>query len=404
MDENSAILIIVLVVLGYGYFSKLLYRFNISGPMVFAAIGIFLSPLGIGTGETHLDAGIVQITAEITLIIVLFSDASGLQLKNLKFEWNIPARLLFIGLPITIVLSALLAKEMFPAEMTTYLLLMALILAPTDAALGKAVVTDKKVPEKIRSSINVESGLNDGIVFPILITVALMIVNGQTHAQDNQWITYIIKQITLGAIIGAMVGYLNAKLSSIVFQKNWMEKSYKNLIPIALAILSYYVAEHFGGNGYIAAFFSGLLVGNYNEELREHIEDFAESEGELLILISFLVFGVVFIPATIAFWNTTVLIYAVMSLTLLRMVPVAISLIGLRLGLPTILFIGWFGPRGIASILYVLIVVHKIGPIKGHETIYAVITVTILLSIILHGLSAQPLARLYGKKFSTPAK
>lgn len=398
MHENMAILVIVLVVLGYGYFSKLFSRFNLSGPMIFTAIGVFLSPLGVGTGETRFNAEIVQIIAEITLIIVLFSDASGLEFKNLRFEWSIPVRLLFIGLPITIILSAFMARAMFPHEIITYILLMALILAPTDAALGKAVVTDEKVSEKIRSSINIESGLNDGIVFPILITVVLMIVNGQTQTQDNTWMGYIAQQIVFGAIIGSLVGYLNAKLSSTVIHKDWMEPSYKNLIPIALAILSYYVAEFLGGNGYIAAFFSGLWVGNYSQELRHHIHNFAESEGDLLILISFLIFGMVFIPATIEYWNMSVLIYAVLSLTLLRMVPVAISLIGTKMDILTILFIGWFGPRGIASILYVLIVVHQIGSIKGHETMYAVITLTILLSIFLHGLSAQPLARLYGKK------
>jgi len=397
MSENMTILIIVLVVLGYGYFSKLLERFNISGPMVFTAIGVFLSPLGIGTEQLHLDAEIVQIVAEVTLIIVLFSDASAIEFKNLRLEWTIPMRLLFIGLPITIVFSSFVANLMFPEEIITYLVMMALILAPTDAALGKAVVTDINVPEKIRSSINIESGLNDGIVFPVLITVVIMIVNGETHTHDNQWLAYIAKQVALGALIGSLVGYLNAKLSTVAIGKDWMETSYKNLIPVALALLSYYIAEYFGGNGYIAAFFSGLLIGNYNKELKGHIEDFAESEGDVLILISFLVFGIVFIPATIAFWDLKIWIYAGLSLTVLRMLPVAISLIGSKLDMRTMLFIGWFGPRGIASILYVMIVVHKIGPIKDHETIYSVIALTILLSVILHGLSAGPLARLYGK-------
>ncbi len=397
MENNLAIIGIVLVVIGYGYFSKLLLCFNISGPMVFAAIGLLLSPLGLNVTQANLNAELVQIAAEIALIIVLFSDASGLNLKKLKREWTIPARLLFIGLPITIIFSIFAAKMVFPNESLPYLILMALVLAPTDAALGKAVVTDEQVPEKIRSSINVESGLNDGIVFPLLITIVAVITSDQDQSQGNSWVMYVVQQISFGAIIGSIVGYISAVFAVTAIRRKWMESSYQNLIPIALAILSYYLAEYFGGNGFIAAFFSGLFVGNYSEKLHEHIEVFAESEGELLILISFLIFGLTFIPATYAFWTFPVVLYAVLSMTILRMIPVAISLIGTKFDISTMLFIGWFGPRGIASILYVLIVINELHSIKGHEQIFAVITLTILFSIILHGLSAQPLAKLYGK-------
>ncbi len=397
MEDNSAILIISLVILIYGHYSKLLLRYNITGPMIFATIGILLSPLGIDIIEADLNAEIVQITAEIALIIILFSDAARLNLKKLRLEWSIPTRLLFIGLPLTILFATFMAEAIFPNEESIYLLLMALILAPTDAALGKAVVTDLNVPEKIRSSINVESGLNDGIVFPILITVVAIITAGQGATEENSWLAYVAQQIAFGAVIGGFIGYTSAMLSSRAINKNWIESGYKNLIPIALAILSYYLAEHFGGNGFIAAFFSGLFFGNYSEHLRENVKDFAESEGELLILISFIIFGLAFIPATIAFWDFKVFLYAALSLTILRMIPVAISLIGTKLDLATVLFIGWFGPRGIASILYVLIVINSLHTIKGHETIYSVITVTILFSIILHGLSAQPLAKYYGE-------
>ncbi len=399
MQGNMIMLIaITLVVLGYGFFSKLLLRFNVSGPMVFMGVGIFLSPLGIGLTDIHINDAIIRITAELALIIILFSDASQLQLKKLRFAWSIPLRLLFIGLPLTIVFTYFVANIFFPQEIFGYLLLMALILAPTDAALGKAVVMDKTLPENIRSSINIESGLNDGIVYPLLLTVVAMIISGQNDTHGEEWIPYVLEEILLGAIIGNIVGYLSAHLSTVVIRKEWMLMEYKNLIPIALAVLAYYLAEHFGGNGFIAAFFAGLFIGNYNKDLRRHIEDFAESEGDLLMLISFLVFGLVFIPATIEYWNLKIFIFSLLSLTLFRMLPVAISLIGSRLDISTVLFYGWFGPRGIASILYTLVIVHEIGSIKGHEEIYAVISLTILLSIILHGISAQPLVRRYVKK------
>ncbi len=401
MHGNLKILGIALVIIGYGYFSKILTKYNISGPMVFTIIGLLLSPLGFGSDPISLNSELVQIIAEITLILVLFSDASALNLKKLKKEWKLPARLLIVGLPITIIFTTYAAKGFFPDESMIYLLLMALVLAPTDAALGKAVVSDKKVPENIRSTINVESGLNDGIVFPVLITVTAIIMSGAIgEGQGEGWLGYVIKQVIFGSIIGALVGFVGARLSTWVIKKKWMEEHYENLVPIALAIFSYYLAEYFGGNGFIAAFFSGLFLGNHSEELRDNVENFAESEGELLIMICFLVFGIAFLPAFIPYMDWSVLIYSLLSLTILRMLPVAFSLIG-KADFSTMLFIGWFGPRGIASILYMLIVVHKLGSIEGHEKIFAVMTLTIFLSIFLHGLSAKPFSNLYSKSHKT---
>lgn len=397
MDDHRAILVIALVVLLYGYISRALSRFNISGPMMFTGIGLLLSPLAFNFTQVGINAGYITIIVEVALVLVLFSDAALLDLKLLKKSWKIPARLLFIGLPLTIISGAFVAQLIFPEEPTTYLILLALLLTPTDAALGKAVVSDPNVPKKIRSSINVESGLNDGIVFPILLTVVAMISSGLTQAEDNSWVVYVFEQITFGALVGGAVGFLGTKLIMIAVNHNWMEPNYRNLIPIALAILSFYLAESLEGNGFIAAFFAGLYAGNTSEKTREHIEDFAESEGELFVLISFFLFGLAFVPATIEYVTWNVVVYALLSLTVLRMLPVMISLIGAKLDFATMAFIAWFGPRGVASILYVLIVAHEMGSIEGFETIYAVVTVTVLMSILAHGLSAQPFANLYAK-------
>lgn len=397
MDDHRAILVIALVVLLYGYISRALSRFNISGPMMFTGIGLLLSPLAFNFTQVGINAGYITIIVEVALVLVLFSDAALLDLKLLKKSWKIPARLLFIGLPLTIISGAFVAQLIFPEEPTTYLILLALLLTPTDAALGKAVVSDPNVPKKIRSSINVESGLNDGIVFPILLTVVAMISSGLTQAEDNSWVVYVFEQITFGALVGGAVGFLGTKLIMIAVKHNWMEPNYRNLIPIALAILSFYLAESLEGNGFIAAFFAGLYAGNTSEKTREHIEDFAESEGELFVLISFFLFGLAFVPATIEYVTWNVVVYALLSLTVLRMLPVMISLIGAKLDFATMAFIAWFGPRGVASILYVLIVAHEMGSIEGFETIYAVVTVTVLMSILAHGLSAQPFANLYAK-------
>ena len=397
MESELIIFIVTLIVLVYGFFSKSLERLNVSGPMVFLVFGILLSPLGFNFIVIPLDSNAVKMIAEFALIIVLFTDSSSLSLKKFKKEWKISARLLFIGLPITIIFSTYIATLFFPEESLLYILLMTLILAPTDAALGKAVVTDKKVPEEIRSSINVESGLNDGIVFPLLITVILLITSHKELGSDNEWILYLFKQISLGFIIGAASGFIGAKTLTKAVDKLWIKDVYKNLSPISLAILTYYVAEYLGGNGFIAAFVSGAFFGNYSRVLDSYSERFLESEGEVLILISFLVFGLTFIPASIEFLNLKVVIYSLLSLTAFRMIPVALSLLGLGLSFKSKLFIGWFGPRGIASILYVMTVAHKIELLDIQNTLFSVITLTILLSIILHGLSAKPLVNLYAK-------
>lgn len=281
MHEYLIILGISLVVLGYGYFSRLLSLWNISGPMVFTTVGVLLSPLGFGGEAVTPKAEAVQVVAEIALIVVLFSDAAGIDLMKLKPYWRLPGRLLFIALPLSIVLTWMTAKFLFPEESSNlYLLLLALILAPTDAALGKAVVSDPRIPEIVRNTINVESGLNDGIVFPMLLMV-LALISGEGNAQGGESmqgpLLYIAQQILFGALAGAAVGWSGAKLGRFSMRRGWMEHQYYNLVPLALAIFAFYLAELVGGNGYIAAFFGGLLLGNSDVTLRKHVEEFAES-------------------------------------------------------------------------------------------------------------------------------
>jgi len=395
MHDHLTILAITLVILGYGYFSKLLSRFNISGPMVFTAVGVLISSLVLGGKPVNFNAEAVQIIAEIALIVVLFSDAAALDLQRLKEKWQLPTRLLFVALPITIVFTYFAARYFFPGEPTLYLLLLALILAPTDAALGKIVVSDKRIPQTVRNTINVESGLNDGIVFPVLLTVLAIIVSSSPDASEG-WMRYIAQQISIGAVAGAFIGWTGAKLSQFTIKREWIAHQYLNLIPLALAILSFYFAEYFHGNGYIAAFFAGLFLGNMSKTLKKNVESFSESEGELLIMVSFLVFGLVFVPYMLPYLDAKTWIFALLSLTVLRILPIVLSFGFTKMDLSTRLFIGWFGPRGIASILYILVAIHELGNIKGHEEVFAAASLTILLSIILHGLSAKPLAVLYG--------
>jgi sodium/hydrogen antiporter len=338
----------------------------------------------------------VQMTSKITLILILFSDASMISLRRLKHEFRISLRLLAIGLPLTMLLGVLLAIPLFSGMNLWLIALMAFILAPTDAALGQAVITSKSVPVEIRDSIDVESGLNDGIALPpILACMAAVGAAAGTQLDFTYWGLFAFKQITFGPVVGALVGWLGGKLIDRSVQQGWMEPAFQRLSSVALALLAYSLAEALGGNGFIAAFFGGLLLGTRDKAVRKRLQEFGEAEGKQLSLFIFLIFGMVMVPSVCRHWDAPGLLYALLSLSVIRMLPVAISLIGMKMNLPTICFIGWFGPRGIASVLYALILVSEIGG-AGHERILSIIVLTVLLSVFLHGISAVPLANLYG--------
>jgi NhaP-type Na+/H+ or K+/H+ antiporter len=394
---DKAIFFVALLIFGFGLFSRLSERSPITAPMVFVAVGLIVGPLGLGWFTSKLDSELVQTIAEVTLTLILFTDASTIDLRRLFQEYKIPLRLLFIGLPLTMILGTLLAIPLFGTMGLWLVALMALILSPTDAALGQAVVSSTVVPEEIRDSIAVESGLNDGIALPpILACIAALSVSAGTHVEAGYWVSYALKQVAFGAVVGALVGWLGGKLVDRASRKDWMDPTFQRLASVSLAVLCYGLAERLQGNGFIAAFFGGLMLGTHTHAVRERIQEFGEAEGQYLMLFVFLIFGLVMVPKVTPYWDGNALIYAILSLTIIRMLPVAISLIGARLGWASIAFIGWFGPRGIASVLYSLMVVGELG-LKGHEQAIAVIVLTVLLSVFLHGLTAVPLSAVYGR-------
>jgi NhaP-type Na+/H+ or K+/H+ antiporter len=394
---DKVIFFAAMLLFGFGLFSQLTDRSPITAPMVFVAVGLIVGPLGFNWFTWKLDSELVQTIAELTLTLILFIDASTIDLRSLFGEFKIPLRLLFIGLPLTMILGILIAIPLFGTMGFWLLALMALILSPTDAALGQAVVSSKEVPQKIRDSIAVESGLNDGIALPpVMACIAALSVSAGTRMEVGYWVSYALKQMAFGAVVGGLVGWLGGRLFGWAVRKRWMNPTFQRLGSVSLSVLCYGLAGTFQGNGFIAAFFGGLMLGTHTHTVRERIQEFGEAEGQYLMLFVFLIFGLVMVPAVTAYWTSSALLYALLSLTIIRMLPVAVSLIGARLGWASIAFIGWFGPRGIASVLYSLIVVGQIG-FKGHEQALAVIVLTVLLSVFLHGLTAVPLSTLYGR-------
>lgn len=395
MEETTLLIAaIAAFIIGFGIVSGRLQKTVITAPMVFTLFGLLISSAMLDLAETDIGGELINLIAEFTLILVLFTDASRIDLKLLRREHDIPVRLLAIGLPLTIIAGALVAAVLFNFVTIWEAFILAVILAPTDAALGQAVVSSPKVPVRIRQALNVESGLNDGIALPFLLFFIAAAGASETLA-TGYWIRVGAGQIILGPIAGIAVGYLGGKLINWAEEKNWMANSFQRLAALGLALLAYSLAEVIGGNGFIAAFCAGLVLGNLFRDVCHRLYEFAEAEGALLMLLTFMIFGAIMVPVGLAHFNWTIALYAVLSLTVIRIIPVAISLIGMKLQTQTIAFLGWFGPRGIASIIYGLLIVEE-EALQGRDTIMAVMIVTVLFSILAHGVTAVPWANHYG--------
>lgn len=385
--------------LGFGLVSARAGATLLSAPMVFTALGLLVGPAVFGWVELGVSGEAVRAIAEITLVLTLFSDASRIDLTRLRRGYGLPLRLLAVGLPLTVMAGALAGWLLFPALGLPALLLIAVILAPTDAALGQAVVSDASVPARIRQALNVESGLNDGLSFPALLVIASIagtaLGDGPRHSAAG-WAAYVAGQVTLGPLVGILIGWAGARAVNAAVAAHWMSRVFLRLSTVALALAAYAGAELAGGNGFIAAFAAGSVAGSVSAPLARGNGDFGETEGQLLGLLVFALLGAVILPDVLEHLDWRHFAYAALSLTLVRMVPVAMCLAGTGLRAPTVAFIGWFGPRGLASVIYLQLVMDGYR-IDGVNAIAATVAATVCLSIVLHGATATPFARLYGR-------
>ncbi len=368
-----------------------------TAPLVFIVFGYAVGDGGFKLAQIDVGHSAIHFVAELTLILVLFADAARIDLDRVRRDHNLPVRMLLIGLPLSIAAGTLIALQLFPAFSIWEAALLAALLAPTDAALGQAVVSDSAVPVRIRQAINVESGLNDGIALPAVLLLAALAGAGHGETDAADWIRFGVLQVTLGPLAGVAVGYVGARLLDVAAERGWANTSFQGIGILALAMFAYAVAEMIGGNGFIAAFVGGMVFGNSIRHPCTFLFEFMETEGQLLVLITFLVFGAVLLPESLAQIKLSYLLYAVLSLSVIRMIPIALALVGASLRLPSQLFLGWFGPRGLASILFVLLILEE-SEMPHRDELLAITVVTVGLSALLHGVSAAPLARLYGSQ------
>ncbi len=391
MMEHSDILLVALAFLLFGLVSRRLDRSPVTAPMIFAGLGLLAAPQFFAILHFEIAHEILYGIAELTLMLILFSDAAKIELTGLRKFYALPLRLLLIGLPLVILFGTLAAAALYPAISIFTALLIAAILAPTDAALGLAVVEDRRLPQRIRETLSVESGLNDGLALPaVLILVSLAGAMGGMDAMAGTpatWIAFAAAQIVLGPLAGIAAGWLGGLLIRRATQRRWMHPHFVQISILILAPAAYALASLIGGNGFLAAFCAGLAFGHAARGMRGHVYEFAELEGRFLLLLTFLFFGAALAPEALLNATPRDLLYALLSLTVIRMAGCSLALLGSGLRWWTHLFIGWFGPRGLASVLFALFVVRESG-FPEADRIVSIAVITVLLSILLHGASA----------------
>jgi len=366
-------------------------RWPLTMPMVLVAVGVAVSVLGpLGSDVPESTVGLV---GEVALAVVLFGDAARIDLGALRREGGLPIRLLLVGLPLSVVLGTGVVLGLLPEVGLAAAALVAAVLAPTDPALGHAVVEDTSVPLRVRQALNVESGLNDGLVLPVVLV--LVTLAGGTTGQQESWPVIAAQQVGLGALVGIVVGGVGALVLRRSVEAGWIDGVYTQLATLAVAVMSLAAAEVAGGNAFVSAFVAGLVLGGPTKRIGAQVVDYTEDSGQLLAAGSFFLFGAVLLPGAVEHLSWAVVACAVATLTVGRLVPVAVSLLGSGARPTTVLFMGWFGPRGLASVVFGVLLLE--ADVPGADTLSAVVFLTVALSVLVHGATAGWGALTYGR-------
>jgi NhaP-type Na+/H+ or K+/H+ antiporter len=376
---------------------------RLDGSVVTAAIffttgGLVAGPV-LGLVDLSIRSETVKLLAEATLTLVLFADASRVSLPALRREIGVPARLLGIGLPLTIVAGTLAGAAVLPGVSMVEALVLAVMVACTDAALGKAVVVDRRLPSRVRQSLNVESGLNDGICVPLFLIALAIAEADEGELSARSAVRIVFEEIGYGLVGGIAAGVVGALLLRAALRRSLVDGIWLQILTVATAGLAAGLAHGLGGSVFIAAFTAGFVFGVLRREEGGEVSYLLDETGEVLNAVTFTVFGAAILGATLDDLDWRYVLYAVLSLTLVRMVPVALSLLGTGARAPTVGFVGWFGPRGLASIVFAVLLVEESALPHQREILLAVVA-TIALSVYAHGLTAAPLTARYARWYA----
>lgn len=400
MSEYQILAIIAAFVFCYCLVATRLERTKFNGPLVFVACGLILGPYCLGLVAMDVDGETLKTLAEITLAVVLFTDSASANLPVLMRFRRLPARLLLIGLPLTIGLGFLTGCLLYNNLTWIELALLATMLAPTDAALGQAVINDDAVPSSVREGLNVESGLNDGICVPVLLLfLAISSDSLPTGAVLSQMLELPLQAIGIGTLVGIVSAVVGCVSINGSVQRNWLDGAWTQIPVIALALVCFSISQWLGGSGFIACFVGGLIFGGLIQRQKAALLKAADGTGDVLSMITWFIFGALFIGDCLLAPQWQAIVYALLSLSVIRILPVCLAVIGMGLKTDSKLFMGWFGPRGLASIVFIVMVNEANLP--GADTLVQAVTWTVLLSVILHGITANPLANAYALRTKT---
>ena len=391
--------IFALFIFCFSLVSGRLERAPASGPMVFVLAGLLMGPLGLGWFDGDISRTELRVLADLTLASILFIDAANADRAILRRQFRIPSRMLLFGLPGVIFLGTITAGLLFDTLSVFEAAILGTILAATDAALGKAVITNKAVPPRIREGLNIESGLNDGLCVPILFVFVALALGNATEGGGTLAVKLVIQELGIGLAVGMGLAAIGTWLLRWCWNRGWVTEIWKQVTVVGLAIACFSVAQSLHGSGYIAAFSGGLVFGFKAKEATHKLVLAAEGTGETLAVMTWFVFGATVIGQSVPHFTWQMLVYALLSLTVIRMFPIFLSLAGTGESTASKLFLGWFGPRGLASIVFAIIVVNKGVP--GGQFVAMVVVLTVFFSLVAHGVSANPLAKLLGQREGT---
>ena len=375
-------------------------RSVITGPMVYIFFGLLAGPLGFGFLHMDVNAIEMRVIADLTLALVLFLDAANADLKTLRTHAAIPQRMLGIGLPLCIALGAYIGTLVFPDVSLWEVCILATMLAATDAALGKGVVSNEAVPNRVRQGLNAESGLNDGLAVPVLF-VFLALATGEASGGGSATLAVqlVLEEIGIGIAVAVVLVTLAVQLMKLARWQGWFTDVWRQIPVVALALACFATAQSLHGSGFIACFVGGLLFGYFAGDRTHHLVLAGEGIGEMLAMFTWVVFGAVFMGQYWGGMTWDVVLYSLLSLTVIRMLPMVLALWGTGESLETRFFLAWFGPRGLASIVFMVIVTAENLP--AESIMIHTVVCTITLCVIAHGLTANPWANRLARKLSS---
>ena len=380
----------IVLVFSYSLISRKLASTLITAPILFTAAGALMLLFPEASRELSLDRKALLLIAEVGLVMTLFTDASHISRRALQDNHSLPVRLLSAGMLLTILLGAATAMACFTDLSWWEAGILAAILAPTDAGLGQVIVNSPQVPARIRQALNVEAGLNDGLAVPFLMLfIALAAAIEEGAGTRGVLAHFLVEQIGYGTAIGLAIGLAGGLLMGLAQRRQWMTPELGQLGVVAMPLLCILAAEESGASMFIAAFVSGLAAQVGFPKVGRHSVEFTEGWGQLFNFFVFFLFGLLFARSWHDF-TPAIMLYALLSLTVVRMLPVSVAVAGIGLSRASVLFLGWFGPRGLASIVLGLVYLEQQPNLPGETTIRLAVMATVLMSIVAHGLSAKP--------------